>query len=529
MKKEDINKDFIKRIFYTSKGKINPNFTRESYLKKQGLYDIFRNYYTDCDEKIWIIETIYRILNDIHSRPICKMCGKPVKFGRTGYSNFCSPKCRNSNPDVLAKNRAGVSKSLKKAYAERGDEIKLKRSKTLGLDSSCGSPFVLSINQTKAKNTMIERYGVDNSYKMDKCKNKAKILQRLQSIEYQKVLGWDIEWVDILNSKEIIVHNCCDIHKDVRMTYSFFNNRTSGLHKRNCVLCPICNKEGHSNLTGIEIIIKKYLEELNVNYVLHDRKTIKPKEIDIYLPDYHIGIECNGIHWHSKEYNDNKPGRKVQNFERAHVDKRLDCELNGIRLIYFWEDRFLTNLDAIKGHIKQLVKPEIIKLFNNFELKFVDKNFATEFSKTNNIFEMLDTDNYLGLFVENDMLALYSFNILDNEIILSNITYKNGYKITNEILVFKEIAKLYDNIKWLLLNIDQDLYDLNYFLNDIGFELISKDIQEEFCIVVKHKNELCRYKTVNLPIEYRDKRKFTHYNSGIANLKLDLDNYRSNK
>lgn len=483
---------------------------------------MLKNFYPDCDEKLWIPETIYRIINDIDVRPNCKTCGKPLKFVY-GFKTFCSQRCSNADPEVLIKNKLGVSNSLKKAYTERGDEIKAKRSKSLGLDSSCGSPFALSSNQNKAKITMIERYGVDNAYKMDKCKNKAKIIQRMQSVNYQKLLGWGIEWVDILNSNEIIVHNCCEIHKNVKMTYSFFNNRTSGLHKRNCVLCPICNKEGHTNLTGMELHIKKYLEELGVKYILHDRKTIKPKEIDIYLPDYNIGIECNGIYWHSKEYNDSKPGRKIKNFTNVHLDKRLICESKGIKLIYFWEDRFITNLEAIKGHLGRLIQPMLIDLNTNFEIVNITKSTALDFNNVNNIFEFKEEKYYVGLYVKNNLYATYSFDILNNEIIIANITYKNGYKINNEILVFRQLAKLYDNIKAILIKIDQDLYNFEYLMNE-GFDIISKDIPKIFCLINKDKNKLCRYEIEDLQKENINKKRLTCFNSGIAILKLNLTN-----
>ena len=59
------------------------------------------------------------------------MCGKPLKFTNGKFPTYCCPKCRNNDPDVIAKNKAGVSKSLKEAYQIRGNEIKNKRKQTL--------------------------------------------------------------------------------------------------------------------------------------------------------------------------------------------------------------------------------------------------------------------------------------------------------------------------------------------------------------------------------------------------------------
>ena len=64
------------------------------------------------------------------------------------------------------------------------------------------------------------------------------------------------------------------------------------------VLCPICNPE-RNHQTSIETIMKDILDKLNIEYIQHDRKLIGPKELDFYLNNYKIAIECNGTYWHS--------------------------------------------------------------------------------------------------------------------------------------------------------------------------------------------------------------------------------------
>lgn len=64
------------------------------------------------------------------------------------------------------------------------------------------------------------------------------------------------------------------------------------------VLCPICNPERNPQ-TSIETIMKDILDKLNIEYIQHDRKLIGPKELDFYLNNYKIAIECNGTYWYS--------------------------------------------------------------------------------------------------------------------------------------------------------------------------------------------------------------------------------------
>ena len=112
----------IKNLLLDENNRIIPQRTREHYLKKHDLIDFINNSF---DDTYSLIEKIYCITHDCN-RPLCKHCNKEIKFNY-GYANFCSPKCRNNDPDVLNKNKIGVSKSLKITYNERGDLIKEKR------------------------------------------------------------------------------------------------------------------------------------------------------------------------------------------------------------------------------------------------------------------------------------------------------------------------------------------------------------------------------------------------------------------
>ena len=59
---------------------------------------------------------------------------------------------------------------------------------------------------------------------------------------------------------------------------------------------------GHMSIVSFSIpqlIVKNILDFLlNSNSTYNDRKTIKPYEIDVYLPDYNLGFEYNGKGWH---------------------------------------------------------------------------------------------------------------------------------------------------------------------------------------------------------------------------------------
>ena len=72
-------------------------------------------------------------------------------------------------------------------------------------------------------------------------------------------------------------------------------------------------------------------------------------ELDIYLPDLHLGIEFNGDHFHDYEM---FPNAKIND-----EFKRIACESQGIKLIIIWEHDWDDNKEEVEDSIYQcLVK-----------------------------------------------------------------------------------------------------------------------------------------------------------------------------
>jgi very-short-patch-repair endonuclease len=114
--------------------------------------------------------------------------------------------------------------------------------------------------------------------------------------------------------------------------------------------CPKCGN--HASVAEDEIcdFISSNLD--NVNIVRRSHKVIKGEEIDIYLPDYNLGIEYNGIRWHSEQFNKDK---------NYHLEKTLKCKEKGITLIHIFEDEWIENKKLVLekiGHFLKMFKKE---------------------------------------------------------------------------------------------------------------------------------------------------------------------------
>lgn len=67
--------------------------------------------------------------------------------------------------------------------------------------------------------------------------------------------------------------------------------------------------------------------------------------VDVYLPEYKIAIEHNGIYWHSEEYRE----------EYYHINKTKKCENLGIRLIHVWEDDWEFHQSIVKKKLLHIL------------------------------------------------------------------------------------------------------------------------------------------------------------------------------
>lgn len=80
----------------------------------------------------------------------------------------------------------------------------------------------------------------------------------------------------------------------------------------NTKLKVICPEHGEFYITPGHLLIG---EE---NVIRKDHIVLRGKEIDFYLPKYKIGIEYDGVYWHSEVYKD----------KDYHLNKTLECELS---------------------------------------------------------------------------------------------------------------------------------------------------------------------------------------------------------
>lgn len=118
----------------------------------------------------------------------------------------------------------------------------------------------------------------------------------------------------------------------------FYQNAGSHLAGHGCKKCVAHISNGEAEL--YEFICSLTDEEVKQT----DRRTIKPLELDVYIPTMKLAIEYNGLYWHCD---------RVDGFTmNTHVDKFKRCEEQGIRLLSIFDDEWNDKKDIVKNTIK---------------------------------------------------------------------------------------------------------------------------------------------------------------------------------
>lgn len=99
--------------------------------------------------------------------------------------------------------------------------------------------------------------------------------------------------------------------------------------------CPDCTYQ----ISQAERDILEFLESFGVAVEMGDRSILDGRELDLYLPEYGVAVEYNGLYWHSE-----RTGRD----KSYHYDKWQDCKAKGIQLITVWEDDWVRDSGLIK-------------------------------------------------------------------------------------------------------------------------------------------------------------------------------------
>ena len=160
--------------------------------------------------------------------------------------------------------------------------------------------------------------------------------------------------------------------------------------------CPVCGK----NMSISEIEIKEYVESLGIVCTVNDRSVLDGMEIDIFVPSHRVGIEFDGLYWHSELYKD----------KNYHLRKTEECNRHGIRLIHVFEDEWVNKKDIVKSIISNSLGKTENRIFaRKCEIKVVDSATKSAFLDENHIQGNVGSRINIGLYFCGELVSFMCF------------------------------------------------------------------------------------------------------------------------
>ena len=295
------NQELIEYLTDNS-GEYNKRINRK-YLETHDLniLHILYNVYDDLSEKTPVYEIYYRLKNNLKKRPVCIICGKPVKYTSGHYAKFCSKECQYSDLGKKITKEIKIKSNLEKYGVEHTSQLKEvtdKRTKSRAdhvneiqqhvresLYKKYGAYDVMHIPHIlqKIKNTNLKKFGVEFPLQQLKKEN-SEIYQKISQTCINK-FGVDSP----LNNKEV--------REKIKQT----NIQKYGVDN------PLKNKEiwkksqDNRQISSKSKLENSFLNYLKLKYESDDIITqYKSKEYpyycDFYIKSINLYIEIQG-HW----------------------------------------------------------------------------------------------------------------------------------------------------------------------------------------------------------------------------------------
>lgn len=180
-----------------------------------------------------------------------------------------------------------------------------------------------------------------------------------------------------------------------------------------------------------EVELRDFVKSLGVEFITSDRKILRGREIDILIPDKKIGIEFNGVYYHSE-----RAGNKDKFY---HLSKTADAEAAGYQLLHICESDWV--IPAKREIIQSLIAHKCGVTTRKIAARkctvhTLTPAIAKQFLDANHLNGFVPAKQHFGLYSGTELVAVLSYGASrfkrgENEIhrfaVLQNCAVSGGF------------------------------------------------------------------------------------------------------
>lgn len=419
----------------------------------------------------------------------------------------------NSAPEVRTRLTQGMIDKYGVDNAGKSSEIQERRRSTILEKYGVDNPAKADIVQEHMKQTCLERYGVPYALQADEirqriketCKQKYGIcsapsgafFNKLQDEQFKKNYT---EFTS--NPRQYIelhygVVDLCKLVKDLNLDFT-----TVWEYVDSNDLWDIVSKIYSTMETEIYDFIRSL--DSSIEIIRNDRKIISPYELDLYLPEYNIGIECNPTFTHNStfpSFTGTDPIDKNYHKMKSNLAKSKRVFLFHI-FGYEWTNKreimesMIRNLLGKNNQIIYGRKTTIKELSGSDIIVFLNQNHRQGYAPAS---------VRLGLFYNNELVSVMTFSHMRNTIGKSSNSNDTTYelvrfcnKLNTSVIggaskLFKYFVTNYHPSK--IVSFSDIAHTRGSLYNTLGFHRISVSAPNYVWVDIKNDTYLTRLKT----------------------------------
>lgn len=343
------------------------------------------------------------------------------------------------NPEVQEKTKQSNLEKYGVEFYAQTDEYKEKYKATSLERYGTEHPVQNQEIRSKIEATNLERYGTKNAASSPEVQKKISetMMKLYGTTRFSQLPEWKLnkmiqcdnidEWMKFVEDPESYILS----HYESRPTY---RTLAKNLGTKTSTVSDVLARKKLTHLikycqSYMEEDMRDFLDELGVEYKMHNRFIISPYEIDIYISEFKFGIECDptGTHNSSIPYKGFEENYMPPSYHKMKTDL---CEEQGIQLLhifgYDWTHKKDVILSMIRNKLRRCKrviyarKCKVVEVSGVNSIKFLDENHRQGAA---------NSPIRLGLEYNGELVSLMTFGKMRGTIGTSNEDLENCYEL----------------------------------------------------------------------------------------------------
>lgn len=284
--------------------------------------------------------------------------------------------------------------------------------------------------QSKITETNLNKYGVKHPMMLKEFQDKAKATNLKKYGRYaftQKHISNITNWYLFINDPRAYIQanyettpRSAELAEDLGVDQSTIDIYLSKHGAADCV---------RRAKSLMELEVCQFIQSIcNTPIIQNDRTVIGPNELDIYLPEYKMAIECNPTVTHNSSVPDPWGGEcKPRNY---HLLETNECEHAGIFLFHIFGSEWSYHRPVIESMIRNLLGCCKRKIYaRKCNIQQIDAETCRNFLNINHRQGNVNSPIRLGLYFQDELVSVMTFGRMRNSIGTDSTDLSDCYEL----------------------------------------------------------------------------------------------------